>query len=55
MKQMLNTLFVTSEDLYLSLDGEMLWQTAAKKPSRGIRCTRCQEFSAFPMPVPLPH
>ena len=43
MKQLLNTLFVTSEDIYLSLEGENVLAT---------RCTRCKPSSASPTPVP---
>ena len=43
MRQLLNTLFVTSEDIYLSLDGENI------VANRGaIRCTRCKASSPSP-------
>ena len=43
MKQLLNTLFVTSEDIYLSLDGE------------NVLANRDKEVIArYPSPIPAP-
>lgn len=50
MRQLLNTLFVTSEDIYLSLDGEnVVANRGAGRPLPGIRCTRCKASSPFLM------
>ena len=46
MRQLLNTLFVTSEDIYLSLDGE---NVVANRGGEAVaRCTRCKASSHFP-------
>ena len=50
MKQLLNTLFVTSEDIYLSLEGENV--LANRDKTVVARCTRCKPSSASPTPVP---
>ena len=47
MRQLLNTLFVTSEDIYLSLDGENVVANRGGEPA--IRCTRCKASSPFLM------
>lgn len=52
MKQLLNTLFVTSEDIYLSLEGENVLATETRPSSPATRCTRCKPSSASPTPVP---
>ncbi len=51
MRHLLNTLFVTSEDVYLSLDGENVVANRATKSRRAIRCTRCKASCRFPIPV----
>ena len=50
MKQLLNTLFVTSEDIYLSLEGENV--LANRDKTVVARYTRCKQSSASPTPVP---
>ena len=50
MKQLLNTLFVTSEDIYLSLEGENVLQTGTGQWLPGILCIRCKPSSASPIP-----
>lgn len=52
MKQLLNTLFVTSEDIYLSLEGENVLANRDKTVVAATRCTRCKPSSASPTPVP---
>lgn len=42
MKQLLNTLFVTSEDVYLSLDGENVVANREGKRWPAIRSTLCK-------------
>ena len=51
MKHLLNTLFVTSEDAYLTLDGENVVVNREKAKSAGFRCITCAASSVFPMPV----
>ena len=50
MRQLLNTLFVASEDIYLSLDGE---NVVASRGRRGrwpaTRSTPCLPSSPFPI------
>ena len=50
MKHLLNTLFVTSEDIYLSLDGENVVANRDKQEA----ATPCPASSPFPTPVPPP-
>lgn len=40
MRQIKNTLYVFTEDLFLALDGEMLLQRDREKKSRAYPCTR---------------
>ena len=50
MRQLLNTLFITSEDIYLSVEGRMSWPIEAAKQWRGTRSTRCLASYPFLMP-----
>lgn len=55
MRHLLNTLFVTSENIYLSLDGENVVATREKVALPAIPSTPCPPFSTLPIPVlPLP-
>ena len=54
MKHLLNTLFVTSEDIYLSLDGENVVANRDKQEAAGTRSTPCPASSPFPTPAPPP-
>lgn len=53
MKQLLNTLFVTSEDVYLSVEGEMSLQTKRSRLLHDTRCIHCRPSSVFPIPARL--
>ena len=52
MRSLLNTLFVTSEDLYLALEGENVVVLRGRPPPRVFRCTRWKASSAFPTRAP---
>lgn len=51
MKHLLNTLFITSEDIYLSLDGENVVANREKQAVAVIPCTPCSVSFPFPMRV----
>ena len=45
MRKLLNTLFVTSEDAYLTIDGENVVVNRKSRRSRAFRCIRFPESS----------
>ena len=50
MRHLLNTLFVLTEDCYLTLDGE---NVAVKRPRpRVFHCIRWRASSVLPIPAP---
>lgn len=49
MRKLLNTLFVTSEDAYLTIDGENVVVNREKQEIVGFPCILWSKFSAFPM------
>ena len=53
MKHLLNTLFILTDDIYLSLDGENVVANQDKQIVARYHCIRCKILSAFLMPVPL--
>ena len=54
MKQLLNTLFVTSEDVYLSLEGENVLANRAQQTLARYRLHTLQTIVSFPMRARLP-
>ncbi len=50
MRRLLNTLFVTSEDAYLTLDGENIVVRRKRRRQGGFLCTIWKRSSASPMP-----
>ena len=54
MRQFLNSLFVLSEDAYLTLDGENVVVSRGKAEVGRCRCTRWKASSASVTPVPAP-
>ena len=49
MKKLLNTLFITSEDAYLTLDGENVVVNREKQEMGGFRCIDLAVYSHFRM------
>ena len=54
MRQLLNTLYVLSEDAYLTLDGETVVVNHAQTELPAFRCTHWRASSASAMPGPAP-
>ena len=54
MRQLLNSLFVTSEDIYLSLDGENVVANRGGEAVALIRCIRCKASSPSHIPERRP-
>ena len=52
MKHLLNTLFVTTEDIYLSLDGENVVANQDRKELARYPLHTWRESSPSPIPVP---
>lgn len=51
MRHLLNTLFVTSEDVYLSLDGENVVANRGDEIAARYPLHTLQSIVSFPMPV----